>query len=88
MTNYQLQILVWYIDDLIIQQTVIVYLILSLPETRFASHNTDLHSSSNIPKTVGVNVVFKETFFRVIENLSNAIQVDRLCVCDSLVIDV
>ena len=62
-------------------------LTLSLPVTRCAGHSTDLHSNSNISKTVRVNNAFN-LFKRVFDKLSNGIQIDRLCTCGSLVIDV
>ena len=39
-----------------------VYLTLPLPALRWAGHNTDLPSDSNISKTVVVNIVFAGTF--------------------------
>ena len=41
------------------------YLILSLPLSRCAGHNTDLPSNSNISKMVRVKTVFTRTFFKV-----------------------
>ena len=35
-----------------------------------------------------INIAFTITFKRVFDKLSNDIEVDRLCTCDSLVIDV
>ena len=52
-------------------------LTLWLPVTYCAGHNTDLALKRNISKTV-----------RVFGKVSNDIQVDRLCPCGSLVIDV
>ena len=39
-------------------------LTLSLPVPRWAGHNTDLPSDSNISKTVRVNIAFAATFFK------------------------
>ena len=51
--------------------------------------NTDLPSDINISKTVGVNNAFIRNFLkRIFNKLSNDMQVDRLCSCDSRVIDV
>ena len=50
--------------------------------------NTGLHLSSNISKTVKVNVAFTEHFQRVFSKLFNDMQVDRLYTCGSVVIDV
>ena len=50
--------------------------------------NTDLPSDINISKTVGVNNAFIRNFLkRIFNKLSNDMQVDRLCSCDSRVID-
>ena len=62
-----------------------ILLILSLPLSRWAGANTDLPLSSNISKTVKVGILFIR---RIFNKLSNDIQVDRLCTCGSLVIDV
>ena len=61
---------------------------LSFPVTHCAGHNTELPSKSNMLKTVRINIAFPITFKRVFDKLSNDIKVDRLCTCDSLVIDV
>ena len=46
-------------------------------------------SNSNISKTVRVTLNFtKNVFQRIFNMLSNDMQVDRLCTCGSLVIDV
>ena len=61
-------------------------LTLSLPVICCAGHNIDLDSNSNISKTVRVNTLFaKKMDFN---KFSNNIQVDRLCICSFLVIDV
>ena len=52
-----------------------VYLTLPLPALRWAGHNTDLPSDSNISKPFN-------------GNLSKVMKVDRLCSCGSQVIDV
>ena len=64
----------------------------STPFDPRAVQNTDLHSNSNISKTLRVNIDFKKkttTFFkRVFDKLSNDIQLDRLRTCNSRVIDI
>ena len=75
-------------------------LILSLPVPRWAGTNTDLPVNSNFSKTVRVNLhraflnplnanptKWSNTLKQFVE-LSNDIQVDRLCNCGSLVTDV
>ena len=62
--------------------------ILSLPVPHRAGDNTDLPSNSNISKTVRVNIAFKDFHLRLFDKLSNNIQIDRLCTCASLFIDV
>ena len=55
---------------------------------RWAGHDTDLFSSSNISKTVRVNVVFTQNIFeRIFDKLSNDTQVDRLCTYGPPIID-
>ena len=61
-------------------------LILSLPGISSVGPNTDLPSTNNTSKTVRVNIAFN-LFKRVFDKLSNDIQVDRLCTCGSLAID-
>ena len=63
-------------------------LTLSLLVLRWAGHNTDLPSDSNISKTVRVNIAFDRTFFKKIFKLSYGIQVNRIYTCGSQVIDV
>ena len=67
---------------------MVVILTLLLPVTCCADRNTNLPSNSNISKRVRVNIAFTRTFQRVFEKLFNDIQVDRLCTCGTLVIDV
>ena len=67
----------------------ILCLTLSFLVPRWAGGNTDLTSDINISKTVGVNIAFNRIYFhRTFNKLSNVMQVDRLCSCDSRVIDV
>ena len=40
---------------------------LSLPVSRWAGHNTDLPSDSNISKTLRVNIAFAEHFLKNIQ---------------------
>ena len=63
------------------------YLTLSLSVTRCAGHNTDLPSNSNISKN-GDSKHCQRLFLRACDKFANDIQVDRLCTCGSLVIDV
>ena len=64
-------------------------LTLLLPVARCAGHNSDLSSNSSTPKNDGSKHCFPENYFqRVIDKLSNDIQVDRFGTCGSLVIDV
>ena len=63
----------------------IKYLTLLLSVPRWPGANTNLLSNSNILKTVIVNIAFT---LRVLDKLSNDMQVDRLCSCSSIVIDV
>ena len=58
-------------------------LLLTVP--RWAGGNTELLSNSNVAKTVRVNIVSIEYFKEY--KLSNGIQVDRLCIGGSEVID-
>ena len=67
-------------------------LIFSVLAIYCVGHNTNLASNSNILQTVRVNIAFKtfkkELFSRVFDRLSNDIQVDKLCTCGSVLIDV
>ena len=64
-------------------------LTLSLPVPRWAGANTDLPSNSNIWKMVRLNTAFTRTCLKeIFYKLSKDVQVDRLCTCGSLFIDV
>ena len=68
---------------------VVSFITLSFPGTCYAVPNTNLYLNSNILKTVSANIVFtNHVFQRVFNKISDDMQVDRLCTCGYLVIDV
>ena len=73
-------------------KNLIVYdislLTFSFPVPRSTGANTNLASSSNISKTVRVNIAFVKVLLRVVDKLSNDRQVDKSCTCGSQLIDV